>query len=180
MKIPFTHEKIYVSDLSYDEIFQNIEDLKSQKEKGFFSDSPKYDIEYSKDNFVIQDLSRMWVTSSTGRSIPRPEINGDFLSKSPPRLKIRVQPSRFWVLFMIIFQLTFIISGLFIRELKINGVVREPDFYERMLFSFGGVIPILIALFLIAFLPVKNSLKFITELLKLKEDQVSDFLISKN
>jgi len=35
MKIPFTHEKIYVSDLSYDEIFQNIEDLGSVMDAHF-------------------------------------------------------------------------------------------------------------------------------------------------
>ncbi len=163
MKLPVTIDRCYFTDLSKNQVNEELNSLTNQKQFGGLRT----------DKFVAQ-------TSETGFTIGRntygldgftleqyPEIKGFYISEIPLTINIVIKPNYFAILFFSIFFFSFIPVGIFVDKMTINGIFRVPTIIERFLFaSGGGLIPGVWCYF--GYIrPIKKAMNWIVEKLKL-------------
>lgn len=163
MKLPFTIDKYYSTDLTKDKVIEELNNLTDQKQFGGLR-TDKFFVEFFEGGFVV---GRKTYGLDGFTLAQYPAITGFYNSEKPLTLNIIVKPDYFTILFFAIFVFTFIPAGIFLHKMTINGVFRSPSISERFLFAgIGGFIPGLWCYF--GYIrPVKKAENWIVEKLRL-------------
>lgn len=166
MRLPFTIEKLYTTNLTFDEIAQELENKNSIKYFGELRvDKYKHDI--VENGFYVQRYSN----GIDAFLEYFPLIKGEIVNEKPTRVFLTFKPSYFTIIFFSIFVFGFGYAGIFVDNWTLNGVKRMPTIPERLLIvALGSGIPFLWC-FLQYIRPIKRAEKWITEKLGLVEQQ---------
>ena len=138
MKLPFTIDRYYSTDLAKHQVAEELNNLTSQKQFGGLKT----------DNFIAQTSENGFIVERNtygldGFTLEQyPVVEGAYISERPLTINIVIKPSYFTILFFSVFVFTFIPVGVFVDKMTINGVFRSPSISERLLFAgVGGIIP---------------------------------------
>jgi hypothetical protein len=83
-----------------------------------------------------------------------PKIKGYIHGENPTSVDLRIVIPYFLIFFYLSFAIAFIALA-FVNEMNINGVVREPELWERLGFALSGLILPSIAFYYTTLRPVK-------------------------
>lgn len=163
MKLPFTIDRYYSSDLSKNQVIEDMTNLAPIKKfKGMRIDH--FQEENTETSFVVERFT----SGLDGFTLEQyPVIEGFYISEKPLILNIVIKPNYLTLLFFSLFVFTFIPASIFLDKMTINGVLRSPSILERLLFAgVGGLMPALWAYF--GYIrPIKKAENWIVEKLRL-------------
>lgn len=163
MKLPFTIDRNYSTDLSKSQVNEVMNNLDTQKQFGGLR-TDKFVAQTSESGFIVARNTY----GLDGFTLEQyPVVEGLYISERPMTINIVIKPSYFTILFFSIFVFTFIPVGIFVDKMTINGVFRSPTITERFLFAgVGGIIPGLWCYF--GYIrPIKKAETWIVEKLRL-------------
>jgi hypothetical protein len=138
MKLPFSIDRYYTTDLSTSQVAEELNNLDKEKKFGGLR-IDKFIAQCSEDGFIV-GRNTSGVDGFTLEQYPI--IEGIYFSKKPLTINILIKPRYLMILFFALFVFTFIPAAIFIDKMTINGIFRSPTIMERFLFAFvGGIIP---------------------------------------
>jgi hypothetical protein len=163
MKFPFTIVKKYKTLKTKDEINDIINSQGNEKllyglriDK-FYTEFKTNEFKIYRESFGVDFFLENY-----------PLITSKIMSENPTKLEVEIKPNYFNIAFFGLFVVGFILGAIFLNEIEINGVLKNPNLLERLLFSLGGIIPGIWCY--IAFIrPIYKTEKWFVEKLDLKE-----------
>ena len=163
MRLPFKIDKFYSSDLSKEQVIEELNNLSSQKLFGGLR-TDKFGAQTSEGGFIVE-RNAVGLDGFTLENYP--VVHGFYISERPLTINIVIKPNYFTILFFSLFVFLFIPVGIFMDEMTINGMVRSPTIGERFLFAgLGGFVPGLWCYF--GFIrPIKKAENWIVDKLRL-------------
>lgn len=163
MRLPFQIVKTFTTIHSREEVISFVRERLNRKSKVFFISSSDYVGSIKGKEFKLYKN----FNARSGRA--NPKIKGTIVSENPTTIEIRISPHYLRVLFFMIFPCAFIPAAILSEQITINGVLREPELFERIEFGlFGGGGPMIWCYF-DSIRPIKETELWITEKLKLEE-----------
>jgi hypothetical protein len=138
MKLPFTIDRYYSTNLSKSQVIEELNNLASQKKFGGLR-TDEFVSQASESGFIV-GRNTYGLDGFTLEQYPA--VEGFYISDRPLTINIIVKPSYFTILFFSIFVFSFIPVSIFVDKMTINGIFRSPTIIERLLFAgIGGIIP---------------------------------------
>ncbi|WP_395055888.1 hypothetical protein [Flavobacterium sp.] len=163
MKFPFTIIKKYKTLKTKDDIYDIINSQGNEKllyglrVDKFYSEFKNNEFKIYRESFGVDAFLENY-----------PLITSRILNENPTKLEVEIKPNYFNIIFFGIFVIVFISGSIFLNEIEINGVLKNPNLLERFLFSLGGIIPGIWCY--ISFIrPIYKTEKWFVEKLNLKE-----------
>jgi len=167
MKLPFTIDRYYFTDLSKSQVVEELNNLTTQKQFGGLR-TDKFVAQTTESGFIVGRNTYGLDGFTLGQY---PPVEGLYISERPLTINIIIKPSYFTILFFSVFVCLFIPAGIFIDKMTINGIFRSPTLPERLLFAgLGGGIPGLWCYF--GYIrPIKKAENWIVKKLRLNATQ---------
>lgn len=161
-KQPFAIQKHYTTPMEWRQVAKFLEYRKSKKVDLLIFQRHVYEVNVGNKRFTLRKKSY------TKRQPHYPTVEGVVVSESPLVLEIKITPNYWWLCFYMIFPLIFIPFSL-LQEMKINGVYRMPELWERFLFAFlGGGMPLFMCWFKLI-RPIRETERWLMSKLSLQE-----------
>lgn len=161
-KQPFAIQKHYMTPMTWLQVAKIVEGMKAQK-RGFWKfQRDAYEVSVGNKRFTLKKIRY----AKNERHYPI--IEGVVVSEPPLLLKINITPNYWWFCFYLLFPLCFIPFSL-LQEIKINGVYRAPELWERFLIvCVGGGMPLTMCWFNLI-RPVRQTEQWLMDKLSLRE-----------
>ena len=163
MKLPFQIHKTFTTTLSQEEVMYFVRELLNRRSKFLFISSKDYTGSIDGSSFNVNKI----YNSRSGPAYPK--VKGTIININPTTIEIKITPNYSRIFFFSIFPIIFL-TGVFIADkMTINNVLREPEFFERVLFGlFAGVGPMIWCYF-DNIRPIKHTESWIIKKLGLEE-----------
>lgn len=137
MKLPFSIDKYYITDLSKEEVNEELNNLtKEKKYAGLRTD--KFIVETSESGFIV-GRNTYGIDGFTFEQYP--VVEGVYFPGKSTSINIIIKPRYLMIFLFSVFVLLFIPVSIYPYDITINGVFRSLTIKERFLFAFCGVIP---------------------------------------
>jgi hypothetical protein len=133
MSPPFQVSKTFTTSLKRDEVINFVRERLNKQSKVLFISSKDYVGSINGRNFNLYKN----FNSRYGGS--NPKIKGTITTENPTTIDIKIAPHYLRIAFFMIFPIVFIPAAILSDQMTINGVLKEPEISERILFGlFGG------------------------------------------
>lgn len=163
MRLPFQVVKTFTTQYSREEVLAFVQERLNRKSKLLFISFVEYIGSIKGATFSF------YKNFNPSHGLSNPKIKGTILSESPTTIKVQISPHYLRVLFFLLFPCVFIPAAITSDEITIDGVLREPELFERILIGlFGGGGPLIFCYF-DSIRPIKKAERWITDKLKLTE-----------
>ena len=163
MNLPFQLRKTFTTTHSQEVIIEFIQERLSRKSKVLFITWSEYIGSITGKSF------NFYKNFNVRRGPSNPKISGTITAINPTTIDIKISPHYFRVLLFLICPIVFVPVAILNSQMTINGVLRAPYIYERIVLGLiGSGIPIIWCYF-DSIRPIKKAELWLKEALGLKE-----------
>lgn len=145
-----TRQNTFTTILSPSDVRSSIQQLFDTRSKFLFFSIKRYSGSINRNEFTLRAHTGDYV----GMFLMAPKIKGYIHGENPTMVDLRIVIPYFLIFFYLSFAMAFIALA-FVNEMNINGVVREPELWERLGFALSGLILPSIAFYHTTLRPVK-------------------------
>jgi len=165
MPFLFCRPETFITPLNSTEVQHAVAQVLETQTKTLFFNATTY---YGK-----IDATEFRVSSGNSKLLDfgNPKVKGIIQSENPTKITLYYGLPVVVLCFFLIFPLTFVPAAFLSEQMVINGVDREPEFWERLLFAVMGTVVPGIIFFFNVIVPLMNTRSSLKRALKIKAIQ---------